>query len=86
MYVVVCAACRGMLPGYVSGFYGYDDCHIDLCRLAAFAKARLIHAEANSIDTQVQHKLLLLLGLSVLLVWSLEVSSSPCLSVLCTAC
>jgi selenide,water dikinase len=42
-----------MLPGYVSGFYSYDDCHIDLARLAAFAKARLIHAEANGIDTQV---------------------------------
>lgn len=42
----------GMLPGYVSGFYSYDDCHIDLGRLAAFAKARLIHAEAHGIDTQ----------------------------------
>jgi selenide,water dikinase len=48
-----CVARRGMLPGYVSGFYSYDDCHIDLARLAAFAKARLIHAEANGIDTQV---------------------------------
>jgi hypothetical protein len=43
-----------MLPGYVSGFYSYDDCHIDLARLAAFAKARLIHAEANGIDTLVR--------------------------------
>ena len=42
-----------MLPGYVSGFYSYDDCHIDLCRLATFARARLVHAEANGIDTRV---------------------------------
>lgn len=43
-----------MLPGYVSGFYGYDDCHIDLGRLAAFARARLVQAEATGIDTQVR--------------------------------
>eukprot|EP00775_Hariotina_reticulata_P005837 gene5837-6078_t len=42
----------GMLPGYVSGFYTYDDCHIDLCRLATFARARLIHAEADGIDIE----------------------------------
>lgn len=27
----------GMLPGYVSGAYSYDDCHIDLSVLATFA-------------------------------------------------
>lgn len=40
----------GMLPGYVSGFYSYDDCHIDLAVLAAYSSARLIHAEASGID------------------------------------
>lgn len=40
----------GMLPGYVSGFYSFDDCHIDLARLARFANARLVHAEARGID------------------------------------
>ncbi|KAI8472012.1 MAG: selenide, water dikinase [Monoraphidium minutum] len=44
----------GMLPGYVSGFYSYDDCHIDLARLAAFASARLIHAEACGIDPRAK--------------------------------
>jgi hypothetical protein len=43
----------GMLPGYVAGFYSFDDVHIDLARLAAFASARLIHAEACGIDTEV---------------------------------
>ena len=47
-----------MLPGYVSGFYTYDECHIDLVRLAQFANARLIHAEATSIDINSQEVLL----------------------------
>lgn len=44
---------QGMLPGYISGFYTNDDCHIDLARLAAFCHARLIHHEAAGIDVQV---------------------------------
>lgn len=40
----------GMLPGYVAGAYAWDDIHIDLARLAAFAKARFIAAEASGID------------------------------------
>ena len=43
----------GMLPGYISGFYSYDDCHIDLAGLASFAKARVIHQEASEIDAKV---------------------------------
>ena len=43
----------GMLPGYVSGFYSYEDVHIDLRRLARFAQCRLIHAEATGLDIQV---------------------------------
>ena len=36
----------GMLPGYVAGHYAYDEVHIDLRRLAEFAKARFISDEA----------------------------------------
>lgn len=40
----------GMLPGYVAGHYGYDECHIDLGPLAQFAGARLYHAEVTGLD------------------------------------
>jgi selenide, water dikinase len=40
----------GMLPGYVAGHYDYDDVHIDLSRLAVFAGARFIAADATGLD------------------------------------
>ncbi|NER23421.1 MAG: selenide, water dikinase SelD [Symploca sp. SIO1C2] len=40
----------GMLPGYVAGFYSYDETHIDLRRLAVFAKARLYLDQAIGLD------------------------------------
>ena len=40
----------GMLPGYISGHYSYDDVHIDLARLAVFAGARLYRDEVVGID------------------------------------
>ena len=40
----------GMLPGYVAGAYDWDDIHMDLAKLARFAKARFIAAEATGID------------------------------------
>jgi selenide,water dikinase len=44
----------GMLPGYVSGHYSYDDVHIDLARLAVFAGARLYRDEVIGIDRVAQ--------------------------------
>lgn len=40
----------GMLPGYIAGHYAYDECHIDLRRLALFAKARVFHSSVTGID------------------------------------
>ena len=44
----------GMLPGFVAGIYEYDDVHIDLARLAAFADARFVAAEATGLDVANQ--------------------------------
>ena len=40
----------GMLPGHVAGWYSADEMHIDLVRLAAFAGARFVAAEATGLD------------------------------------
>lgn len=40
----------GMLPGHMAGFYSHAQCHLDLARLAAFAGARLVVAEAVGLD------------------------------------
>ena len=47
----------GMLPGWVAGHYEFEECHIDLGRLARFAGARLIHDEAIGIDRAARHVL-----------------------------
>jgi selenide,water dikinase len=44
----------GMLPGFIAGHYGYDDCHIDLGPLCQFAGARLYHAEVEALDSKKQ--------------------------------
>ena len=40
----------GMLPGHVAGFYDFDECHIDLRRLAQFAQAQLYIDRAVGLD------------------------------------
>src|SRR5215472_10301939 len=47
----------GMLPGWIAGHYRFEECHIDLGRLARFAGARLIHDEAIGID-RAQNRIL----------------------------
>jgi selenide,water dikinase len=48
----------GMLPGYIAGHYSFDDVHIDLGRLAAFAGARFIRGEVTGLDRTAQRVLL----------------------------
>jgi selenide,water dikinase len=40
----------GMLPGYIAGHYAFDEVHIDLGRLAAFAGARMVRGTVTGID------------------------------------
>lgn len=40
----------GMLPGYVAGFYDYEETHIDLRHLAYFAKADFLRDEVVGLD------------------------------------
>ncbi len=40
----------GMLPGYVAGYYGFDECHIDLRRVAEFANIQLYIDRAIGLD------------------------------------
>jgi selenide,water dikinase len=40
----------GLIPGFVAGRYTFDECHIDLAGLCAWAGAHLIHDEATGID------------------------------------
>lgn len=44
----------GMLPGFVSGFYSYDDCHIDLFRLCTLTRTRYVQATACGLDLEAQ--------------------------------
>ena len=44
----------GMIPGFVSGHYTLQECHIDLCRLATFANARVILSSAIGVDSKAQ--------------------------------
>ena len=40
----------GMLPGHVAGYYDFDECHIDLRRLAQFAQSQIYIDRAVGLD------------------------------------
>ena len=47
----------GMLPGYVAGYYSFDETHIDLCRLASCVGARFYRDTAIGLDLEKQRVL-----------------------------
>ncbi|MGB8690416.1 MAG: FAD-dependent oxidoreductase [Microcoleus sp.] len=47
---VLYATYSGMLPGHIAGFYGYDECHIDLRSLCEFAQCQIFVDRAIAID------------------------------------
>lgn len=45
----------GMLPGFVAGHYSYEQCHIDIARLARWAGAHVLHGTVTGVDRQARH-------------------------------
>ena len=41
-----------MVPGYLAGYYSYEDCHFDLRRLCEELGQRFIKATISGIDPQ----------------------------------
>jgi selenide,water dikinase len=67
----------GMIPGFIAGHYTFDDCHIDLARLCAWAGVRLVHDEATGFD-RANRQVLLKAGLAVPYdLLSIDVGSAP---------
>lgn len=44
----------GMIPGWMAGYYAWDECCIDFARLCRNAGARFVRDEGNAIDTAGQ--------------------------------
>ena len=42
-----------MLPGFVAGYYTFDECHVDLLRLCSLCGVQFVHATAKNIDPEV---------------------------------
>ena len=67
----------GMLPGLIAGHYDYHQCHIDLLRLAGYARTEFAEAAAVALDAQ-QHLLTLADGRRVEYdILSIDVGSTP---------
>ena len=67
----------GMIPGFVAGTYSFDECHIDLARLATWTGVRLIHAEATGLDRENRRVLLKNRPPIAYDVLSIDVGSAP---------
>lgn len=71
----------GMLPGLIAGHYTFDEIHIDLLRLCAWADIRFIEQTVTGLDLNAKHVLFdnrPSIGFDIL---SLDTGSTPDLSV-----
>ena len=69
----------GMLPGHISGEYGFDDFHIDLAALCARSGVTFVETSATSIDPDARRVTLSAgrdLGYNLL---SVDIGSTPSL-------
>jgi selenide,water dikinase len=72
----------GMIPGFVAGRYSFEDCHIDLPRLAARTGARFVEGEVVGVD-RTSRQVLLGDGTSLSYDFlSLDVGAAPSLDAL----
>jgi pyridine nucleotide-disulfide oxidoreductase family protein len=46
------AAYSGMLPGLIAGHYQFHECHIDLGRVARFARARFLNTSVRAVESR----------------------------------
>eukprot|EP01038_Epipyxis_sp_PR26KG_P006975 gene6975-9535_t len=44
----------GMIPGYIAGYYSFEECHIDLLKLCSFSNVQFINAKVNGLDTMTK--------------------------------
>lgn len=53
----------GMLPGFVSGQYSREECHLDLRQISSFSSIRFIQSEdyVSKIRLLIEHVLLMLI-------------------------
>jgi selenide,water dikinase len=67
----------GMLPGYIAGFYSYQETHINLPQLAQFAQADFYLTKAIDLDLE-NHQVICENGLKITFdVISIDIGSTP---------
>ncbi|MEI8026719.1 MAG: selenide, water dikinase SelD [Pseudomonadota bacterium] len=67
----------GMIPGYLAGVYSYEDVHIDLFRLTAFAEVRFLVDSVESLDLVRKQVNLNATGKLEFDILSLNIGSTP---------
>jgi selenide, water dikinase len=69
----------GMVPGYIAGYYSYEDCHISLRSLCGFAQARFVCDRAIGLDLDSQQVLCATHAAISYDILSIDIGSTPTL-------